>query len=61
MPLPPLDDYIKNELTQGLAIIGGKLETDVVTIISPIIPGLEHRLRQAIEVLPEHNRTVSVI
>ncbi|MDE0305270.1 MAG: hypothetical protein OXI87_10355 [Albidovulum sp.] len=48
-------------MTQGLVSIGGKLNTDVVTIISPIIPGLEHRLRQAIEVLLERKKIVSVI
>lgn len=57
----PLDDYIRDQLTQGLVSIGGKLNTDVVTIISPIIPGLEHRLRQAIEVLLERKKIVSVI
>lgn len=57
----PLDDHIKNQLTQGLVSIGGKLDTDVVSIISPIIPGLEHRLRQAIEVLPERKEIVTVI
>ena len=57
----PLDDHIKNQLTQGLVSIGTKLDADVVTIISPIIPGLEHRLRQAIEVLPENKNAVAVI
>ena len=57
----PLDDHIKNQLTHGLVKIGRKLDSDVVTIISPIIPGLEHRLRQAIERLPKGKKTVSVI
>ncbi len=57
----PLDDYIRDQLTQGLVSIGGKLNTDVITIIGPIIPGLEHRLRQAIEALLERKKIVSII
>lgn len=57
----PLDDHIKGQLAQGLANIGQKLDADVVTIISPIIPGLEHRLRQAIESLSERKNTLAVI
>ena len=59
--LRPLDNHIKSQLTQGLVAIGDRLESDVVTIISPIVPGLELRLRQAIEGLPEHNNVVTVI
>ena len=33
----------------------------MVTIISPIIPGLEHRLRQSIEALPAHKSVVAII
>ena len=48
-------------MTQRLADIGEKLDTDMVTIISPIVPGLEHRLRQAIEPLPEHKHAITII
>lgn len=48
-------------MTQCLVDIGEKLGADVVTIISPIVPGLEHRLRQAIETLPEHTQAVAII
>ena len=51
----------KAQLTQGLVTIGKTLHADVVTIISPIIPGLEHRLRQSIEALPAHKSVVAVI
>ena len=57
----PLDDHIKGELTQRLIDIGVTLNTDVVTIISPIIPGLELRLRQAIQVHSERKIAVAVI
>ena len=57
----PVDDHIKERLTQGLIDIGTILGTDVVTVISPILPGLELRLRQAIEKLTSPERAVSVI
>ncbi len=59
--LRPLDDHVKSQLTQGLVDIGGLLKSDVVTIISPIVPRLELGLRQAIEGLPEHENVVTVI
>lgn len=48
-------------MTQGLLDIGERLKCDVVTIISPIVPGLEHGLRQAIEQLSSPEKAVSVI
>lgn len=57
----PLDDHIKSQLAQGLVDIGKILGTDVVTIISPIVPGLELRLRQAIESISSRQTIVSVI
>jgi len=59
--LRPLDEHPKSQLTQGLVDIGEILASDVVTIISPIVPGLEHRLRQAIEGLQERKNVVTVI
>jgi len=56
-----LDEHPKSQLTQGLVDIGEILASDVVTIISPIVPGLEHRLRQAIEGLQERKNVVTVI
>lgn len=56
-----MDEHPKSQLTQGLVDIGEILARDVVTIISPIVPGLEHRLRQAIEGLQERKNVVTVI
>ena len=47
----PLDDIIKDQLTVQLIDIGDKLNAEVVAIVSPIVPGLELRLRTAIESL----------
>ena len=58
----PLDGYIREQLNSHLVKIGTTLGADVVTIVSPILPGLELRLRDAIEVLgDERKRTVAVI
>lgn len=58
----PLDDYIREQLTSHLVKIGTTLGADVVTIVSPILPGLELKLRDAIEVLGDERKgTVAVI
>ena len=57
----PLDTHIRDQLTRQLVDIGNKLNAEVVTIVSPIIPGLEFRLRTAIENLPHDSTSVVVI
>ena len=57
----PVDDHIKGQLTRGLVDIGKKFDADVVTIVSPIVPGLELSLRKAIEALSERLGSVTVI
>ena len=49
----PLDDIIKDQLTRQLIDIGHKLNAEVIAIVSPIVPGLELRLRTAIESLSQ--------
>ena len=57
----PLDDHIRGQLTLHLEKIGTTLSADVVAIVSPILPGLELRLRDAIDVLPAKKDSVAVI
>ena len=57
----PLDDHIRDQLTLHLKKIGTMLSADVVTIVSPILPGLELRLRHAIDALAEKQDAVAVI
>ena len=59
--LKPLDRHIREDLNRRLTLIGTELRADVVTIVSPILPGLELRLRDAIDALPERQRSVVVI
>ena len=57
----PLDDHIRGQLTLHLEKIGTTLDADVVAIVSPILPGLELRLRDAIDALPDKKDSVGVI
>ena len=57
----PLDDHIRGQLTLHLEKIGTTLSADVVAIVSPILPGLELRLRAAIDALPDKKGSVAVI
>lgn len=57
----PVDTYIKAQLTQYLDNIGKLLDSDVVAIISPIVPGLELRLRDAVDKLQTNKPSVAVI
>ena len=57
----PLDDHIRGQLTLHLEKIGTTLDADVVAIVSPILPGLELRLREAIDALPDKKDSVVVI
>ncbi|MYJ95340.1 MAG: serine dehydrogenasease [Proteobacteria bacterium] len=57
----PLDTHIKDRLTRQLIDIGDKLHAEVVAIVSPIVPGIETRLRSAIEPLPHESESIAVI
>ena len=57
----PVDAHIKDQLTRHLDEIEGKFDADVVAIVSPILPGLEQRLRRAIDLLRCKKSSVVVI
>ena len=57
----PVDAHIKDELTRHLDQIERKLGANVVAIISPILPGLEQRLRRAMDTLRCKKNSVVVI
>ena len=48
-------------MTLHLEKIGTTLDADVAAIVSPVLPGLELRLRDAIDVLSDKNDSVAVI
>ncbi len=57
----PLDEQIKSKLNEHIAAIGNVLKADVITILSPIIPGLDVQLRTAIDTIPDKLSTVALI
>ena len=57
----PVDAHIKDQLTRHLNEIEEKLDADIVAIISPILPGLEQRLRRAMDMLGCRKSSVAVI
>ena len=57
----PLDDYIKEQLNRHLGKIEQSLNADVISIISPILYGLDVRVRHAIELNTEKRNTLAVI
>ena len=59
--MPPLDDHIKRQLDSHLTRIGDRLSSDVMAVIGPIIPGLEHEVRDAVESLEDKKATVALI
>lgn len=58
----PLDDYIKNQLNKHLEEIETILNADGLTVISPILPGLDIRVRDVIEdITPDKKEALVII
>jgi hypothetical protein len=57
----PLDDYMKKQLKDHLLEIEEILDEDVLTIIGPIIPGLEILVKKAIESCKEKRSRLCII
>ena len=57
----PVDNQIKHQLDRHLSTIGDETCADVVAFVSPILPGVDRRLRDAIEAIPERRNSVTVI
>lgn len=57
----PVDDHIRARLTEHLDNVGNDLSADVVAVVSPIVPGLEIRLRDAIGQLARSRSSVAII
>lgn len=61
MAMRPLDASVRSHLDWHLNEIGETLDADVVAFVSPILPGLDLRLRNAIEAVEERKDSISVI
>jgi membrane-bound ClpP family serine protease len=57
----PLDTYIQRQLLQHLGSIEETLGADLMAIISQIVPGLEHRVRDATELKKNRRPALAVI
>lgn len=57
----PLDDCIRGQLNNHLEKIEKALEADGISIISPILYGLDLRVRDALELIKEKKKTLVVI
>jgi len=57
----PLDQYIKDQLNFHLDQLEGILKADVMAILSPIIPGLEILVRDAIEKKESRKESLAIV
>ena len=57
----PLDQYIRQQLNEHAIKIGDVLEADVMAISSPILPGLEVRVRAAVELFSPRKDILAIV
>ena len=60
-PLRPVDHHTRQQLNEHLASIEGALDADVLTIITPILSGLENAVKNAVEMFKDRRGRMSVI
>lgn len=61
MAMRPVDQHINVHLNTYLGTIENVLESDILTIFSPILPGLEHIVKNAVEPLQNRKPKLSII
>lgn len=59
--LPPLDDHIQKELNAHLKRIEDSLDADVLSIIGPILPPLDIRVRDVVETLASKKPRLAIV
>ena len=57
----PLDDYIKVQLNKHLESMEKTLDADMLAIISSILPGLDIRVRDAVEHISNKKSIIAII
>ena len=57
----PVDHHVNIHLNAYLSTIEDVLQSDILTIFSPILPGLEHAIKNAVESLQNRKPKLSVI
>lgn len=61
MAMRPLDASVRSHLDWFLNSIEEAMDANVVAFVSPILPGLDRRLRDAIEGLQDRKPSIAVI
>lgn len=61
MQMPQLDRLVQTQLVRRLNAIEANLDADLMAIIGPLVPGLEHRVRVAIEMKKRRRRTLAIV
>ena len=61
MPMRPLDASVRSHLDRFLNNIEEAMDANAVAVVSPILPGLDRRLRDAIEAVQDRKNSISVI
>lgn len=57
----PLDKYIRQQLNGHLAQLEDALSADALSIVSPILPGLDKRVRDALDFLTDPRKHLAII
>jgi hypothetical protein len=57
----PIDLHIKNSLNEQVGVIEGQLDADVMTIISPIVSGLDVLVKAAVEAFKVKRPRIAII
>jgi hypothetical protein len=60
-PLRPVDHHTRQQLNEHVAAIEAALDADVLTIITPILSGLENAVKNAVEMFKAHRARISVV
>ena len=59
--MEPVDTHIKKQLDSLIETLGAELNSDVISVVSPIVPEVDRRLRRAIEAQSSRKKSVAVI
>ena len=59
--MEPLDKHIKHQLDTEIESIGDLTNSSAVSVVSPIVPGLDTRLRNALEMFQQKRHSLVVI
>ena len=59
--LRPLDEHLRDELGADLTRLEEALESDVMAVFSPIVSGLDHRVRHALDDIGDRRGRLAII